>query len=832
MSHEAAPAGSPADPSAERLPPPSAYAGILLCTVGVLMQEILLTRIFSFTIWYHLAYLTISTALLGFGAAGSVLARFPSLAERDPWRTAALSAVAAGVSLLVALALLGPNPVDPQILRKDPGSLFVGLLGYYVAVAVPFFFAGLAIATPLTACPSRANRLYAADLLGAGLGCIAAVASLTWLDGPACLAVCAAVLLAGGACYAPRTSWRAAIAAGAVALLAAVPFADRAIVLVPTTSKALGMVMDSPQFESLFSRWSPVNRVDLYRVGDNRGGFWGALGLSQGYRGPRPRTLSIQYDGHNGTDIFEWRDEDSLQMLDHHVLRTPYVVAERERVVIIGVGGGIDVMNALRNGAGHVTGVDLQPLTIQLHGEQLAEWTGGTFQRPEVRLVGAEGRHWVRSSDETFDLLQITAVDTFSAQTTGAYVLAESYLYTVDAFEDYLAHLDDDGVISVIIGDLATRGLPAPLVARLALVGREALERAGATDPRRQLLVVSSLARANALDPDSPVRGSFTQNLLVKKTPFTDEEVARVRRFAERHGFDVRMAPDGGSDGALEHLVLPPPERLDTVLAAAPFVLGPVTDDKPFFFNVVRWRSLFAGADIFWQFPGSATGLLVLAMMLVQALVLGAVLILLPLSGIRTGGVSLSRLLRYLLYFIGLGVGFMLVEISFVQKYVLVLGYPTYSLSVTIFSLLVFAAVGAWLCRFGWSRPRRFLVRLLAALAALVIAEVLLLPVIRDAVLAASLPVRIGVTVLLQLPLGLALGMFFPTGLELARQVDVRLIPWAWAVNGVSSVTGTVLAVILGIELGFSTVALIAVALYAIGTLALVSTLAAEPEGA
>ena len=177
--------------------PRAVTAGILVVSVAVLMAQVLLTRIFSFTIWYHLAYLTLSTALLGFGAAGAILAAFPSILERDVRSRLGLCAGAAGIALLVAMAVLGPNPLEPDRLLETPVSFFFGLLGYYLAVVVPFLLAGMAVAGPLTRWASQVDRLYAADLLGAGLGCLAAVAALYWLDGPAALFVCAGVLLLG-----------------------------------------------------------------------------------------------------------------------------------------------------------------------------------------------------------------------------------------------------------------------------------------------------------------------------------------------------------------------------------------------------------------------------------------------------------------------------------------------------------------------------------------------------------------------------------------------------------------------------------------------------------
>jgi len=816
-------------------PPPPVYAGILVCSIGVLMQEVLLTRIFSFTIWYHLAYLTISTALLGFGAAGSILAAFPGLRERHPHRLAAVCAAGSGIALLLAMAWVAPRPLNPDQLLSEPLAFSVDLLGYYVAVAIPFLLAGIAIATPLATYPAQVDRLYAADLLGAGIGCVGAVAALTWLDGPGAICVCAALLVGAGALYASRGPLAIGLASLSLVLAVAPTFAHRLLDFRPAESKALGQALVQPGFESLATRWSPINRVDLYRTANARGSFWGSRGLSRSYRGPRPRVVSIQYDGHNGTDIYEARRPASLRMLDEHLLRTPYVLHEAPRVLVIGVGGGIDVMNALRRGASKVTGVELQPITIELLQGSLAAWTGRQFLRPEVELVTAEGRHYVRSHDDLYDIIQITAVDTFSAQSTGAYVLAESYLYTVEAFGDYLEHLSEDGVVSVVLGDpmYRDRSLPSPLVTRLALVAREALERRGVAEPAAHILLAAQrVKRTFPPKRDSQMIGAIVGDLLVKRTPFSDRDVELVRSFLEPNGFELRLAPGAVGDPTIARILGAPGDDLERILDEQAFALAPVTDDRPFFYHILRWGSLLSGERTVWYFPGSTIGQIMLLIMLGQALLLGGALILLPL--LRGPRVKLSRreTSSFLLYFLGLGLGFMLIEISFVQKYVLVLGYPTYSLSVTIFSLLVFAALGAALSRRGWGAPRALLGTLAVATVALVGIEILVLSVVREQLLAAPLAVRLLVTVLLQLPLGIALGMYFPTGVELLRQRDPRLVPWAWAVNGVASVASSVLAVILGMAIGFAGVALLAAAVYVVGTLALLSILPGQSETA
>jgi len=811
--------------------PAHAYAGIAVCSIGVLMMEILLTRIFSFTIWYHLAYLTISTALLGFGAAGSVLSSFPSLVGRGVSRLAGLCSAGAGVALLLSIAMLASHPLDPERILREPVAFAAGLLGYYIAIAVPFFLAGIAVAAPLAAYPAQVNRLYAADLLGAGVGCIAAVAALAAGDGAGAVAVCAAILVGAGALYAFGRHLSPALGALALLLLAGAPFASRVLEFTPAPSKQVGRALAQPGTRMLFTRWSPVNRVDLYERADPRASFWTNWGLGKAYRGPKPRVLTIQYDGHNGTNVFNVENDESMRVLDSHLLRTPYVLSSSPRVLVIGVGGGIDVLNALRRGASHVTGVELQPITIELLTGRLARFTGGSFRRPDVDLVASEARHFIRSTKELYDVIQITGVDTFSAQTTGAYVLAESYLYTVEAVSDYLDHLEGDGLLSIVIGDTVSpdESMVTPIITRLVLIAREALERRGVESPAEHVVIT---AQFNPLPGIDSWAGFVTADLLVRNTPFTAKDIETLRSFLEPNGFQLRLGPGQPGDAMLTEIVNASDERLARMLARQDFEVDPVTDDRPFFYHFLPWTSLLRGERTIWYLPGSTTGLLMLAIMLAQALLLGAALIVLPLLRGARAGLSGGQTARFFVYFLALGVGFMLIEISFVQKYVLVLGYPTYSLSVTIFSLLVFAALGAWASRLGWKRPRPFLFGLSVITVGLICAEVSVLPHVRDRLIQAPLFARVAVTVLLQLPLGVALGMYFPTGVELVRRAAPRLVPWAWAVNGVASVASSVLAVILGMTIGFSGVALVAAGVYVIGASALFAALRHVPSRA
>jgi hypothetical protein len=456
-----------------------------------------------------------------------------------------------------------------------------------------------------------------------------------------------------------------------------------------------------------------------------------------------------------------------------------------------------------------VTGAELQPETVKLLKDRLKDFNGGFYHRDDVTLVASEGRHFVRKTEDVYDLVQITAVDTFAAQATGAYVLAESYLYTVEAMEDYFSHLSDAGMVSMVVGDIASAGEFPPLATRLSLIGYRALEALGVPDPALHIVVVTSAATSE---------GAQNEQILVKKAPFTAAEIASIRSFAAENGFRLLFAPGEGSFELSPVLGVDEASR-QRALDASFYSVEATWDSDPFFYNVGKWKN-FTSRDrgIYWAMPGSFMGQLVLVLMVVQSLLLGAVLVVAPLVRGARGGLAGRGVVSYLAYFLALGVGFMFLEISFVQTFVLFLGSPTYALSVTIFALLAFSAVGSFVSSRFAAQPDRALRALVPALTVLVGIYLIGLRPLFDALLHLPVAVRIAVAIAVQMPMGLLLGMFMPLGIARVARENPRLVPWAWGVNGVGSVAGTTLAVLLAMAAGFPAVSITAVVLYAIGT--------------
>jgi hypothetical protein len=795
--------------------PAGIVAAVLLLSLAVLLLQIVLNRIFSFTIWYHFAYISVSLALLGFGAGGAVLAAFPGVAGSSVRRSVAVWALLAAVSCLLMLVVIGTVRLDPFDVLRQKAELGKLLL-FFAVVSVPFFCAGLAIAIALRAAGRRVNALYSWDLVGAGLGCALVIPLIASLESPRVEIVGAALCAAAAVVAAGRggtTIRRAGVATVVLAAVLAGPL-PRALPFAPSSDKQMADWARSGS-SILHSRWGPIFRIDVMSAygGTSAPLDYRDVGISPRYDGPAPAHLRIYHDATAGAFIYQVSpDRRGLEMFRHHVLTTPYVVRDRPEVLVIGIGGGADVVNALENGAARVTGAELDPLTVDVITRRYRDFTGGIYDRPEVAIRASEGRHFVRSTRERFDLLQITGVDTLAALSTGAYILSENYLYTVEAYLDYFGVLRPDGILGIGTLDGHPRyGFPRHAL-RFAALSYDALLARGITNPSEHIMIVGTGVGISELE------------LLTKLQPFTDAEIAAMERFIDGHGFEAWYLPHRPARQLpvfREFLEGTPAER-DRFFDETFLSLRAPTDDRPFFFSYYKWRHLFERRNDVDTGHTLATGQLMLALIFVLATLFSVVAILLPVVVARRGVGRMPGRWRFLAYFAALGAGFMFLEISFVQRFILFLGYPTYSLTVTLFSFLTAAGIGAHLSGRLPEAASRVLPRLAGALTALLLTYLLVLPLVFRAFLAAPLAARVAVTFALCLPLGAVLGMFFPYGIRLIAGFDPDFVAWAWAVNGCLSVVGSVATIIVAMSWGFDTVILLALGIYWIGAVSFV----------
>lgn len=769
------------------MPWPQMYLGLALITSAVLILELAITRIFSVVFYYHFAFLAISIALFGLGAGGVF-----SYAAAN-WGGALFSKLGV-LSALNSLAVIGCLAFLLSR-RADPGGWT--LAGVYFLSALPFFFSGAVISLVIAEGIERVGRVYFFDLLGAGAGCLALIPLLNTLGGPNTVLAAAVLYAAAAAIWfsqARNVAGRAASAGLALALVAFVIVNAKSGMLDVRFAKGRALPKER------FVKWNSFSRV--------------ALAPDPTWNG-----LSIFIDADASTGIPQY-DFDHLAEKERRDLLSrgpgiPYLLRPGAKTLVIGAGGGYDIARALASGSRDITAVEINPIIARtIMQERFADLSRRLYLRPEVRVVVEDGRRFVRRTTERYQVIQATLVDTWAATAAGAFALSENSLYTVEAFRDYLERLAPDGVLSF------TRwGLEPPRESlRLVALAIEALKSTGQREPGRHIAVLRE-------GSDKELAGwGATDTILIARRPFSPQDLARLREAASAAGLRFLYLPGGRSSNPFARLLAASDPR--AFARSYPYDVSPVTDDRPFFFYTVQPRDI-------WEFVKGASRLsadykINRAVPLLFTLVgvsVAATLIILALPPFLLGS-RLPRekgVLRFLLYFIAIGAGYILVQVALIQKLVLFLGHPTYALTVVIFTMLVSSGTGSLVSRRIVGLFAARLGTVLALVSALVIALAWLVPALSRAGVAWPFGLKVLAAVALVAAAGFWMGMPFPTGLallELRHRPSVKL---AWSLNAAASVMGSVLAIVLAIYLGLRLTLVAGGALYlsALGILAL-----------
>jgi hypothetical protein len=789
---------------------------VALLSAAALGCEVLLMRLFSIVQWHHFAYMMISVALLGYGAAGAfvTLAR-GALLERYA-QVFVAAAAAFGATAVASFLLAQRAGFDPLELLWDPQQP-LRLSVVYLLLLVPFFCAATAVCATFARFGTNAPRVYGADILGAGAGSLAVVAALFAVAPMAALRLAGAVGLAAAAVAAlhcrlhPRVLVPA-LAAGALLLAFAVPPAWTP--LRHSEFKALAQALELRGARTIAERSSPLGVVTI--VESPEAPLRHAPGLSLATPVEPPAQLGVFVDGDGPSALTRFAgDRKPLAYLDFLTSAAPYHLLDRPRVLVLGAGAGADVLQALAHDARMVDAVELNPQLVELVERDFAAFSGRPFSAPGVRVHVAEARGFVARHEDRYDLIEVALLDAFGASAAGLYGLAESYLYTVEALETYVERLAPDGMLAI------TRwvNLPPRDVLKLFATAVDALERRGVGEPGRQLALVRSWS---------------TATLLVKNGAFTTDEIGALREFCRARSFDADYFPGIAPADANRYNVLDASYFHDGAVALlgparARFVarykfdLTPATDDRPYFFHFFRWRTLpeLLATKAQGGLPLLEWGYPVLIATLAQAALASLVLILLPLAfALRRQRLPVRPSRGVVaLYFGAIGFAFMFVEIAFIQKLTLFLAHPLYAIAVVLCAFLVFASVGSrWSARLAavgeaGNGPR--IGAPVVAIALLALACVLLVPSLVRYAMPLADWARVALTVALIAPLAFAMGMPFPLGLARLAAAAEPLVPWAWGVNACASVVAAILATVLAIHFGFVAVVALAVLLYA-----------------
>jgi hypothetical protein len=763
----------------------SIYLGLFLVAFSGLSLEITLVRLLSVTAWYHLAFFVISTAMLGMtaGATGVFLRPRAFSGENLP-RSLWASCIYLTFSMPVTLVLLCLIPLD---LNNGAMGLFA-LLITTVACALPFYFAGTVASAVMTRYNLPMGKLYASDLIGASLGCLFVLGGLEVLDAPSLILLCSCTSALAAVCFGlkvPSTQPpRLSLALFLFFLLFGLANSLGLVGIRPVIVK--GRIENA--YNLLLERWNSFSRVAVYNE---------ELGPPQ-YWGPSPsapknpiRQYKMNIDGDAATWAQQFSSKEDIYHLRYDVTNIAYHLNRQGKALIVGVGGGRDIQNAILFGQEHVVGIEINPIFVDLLRKDFRSFAG-LADRPDVTLVTAEARGYLSQRREKYTIIQMSLIDTWAATGAGAFSLSENSLYTVEAWDLFLSRLENGGVFTVSRwhdrGHIGETGRVVSL-AVAALLGR------GVQEPAKHIALITA--------------GNIS-TLLVNRQPFPQEDVDRLSKVCEELGFGVVLLPGRPPAEHLLGSIVSSRTRddLSSAIAGAELNCSPPTDESPYFFNMLRLNHIEAGMHSGGVIGGNLTATLTLLGLVLTLLLVAIATIVLPL-GLRSRlgterNIRTQTLWSGAVYFSLIGAGFMLTEIALIQRLTVLLSHPIYALGILLFTLIASAGIGSLVSdRLPLTRTPWTYVYPIVTAGCLIGLRFLLRTILAN-MIAAPVPLKIGVSVLVIFPVGLLMGLFFPTGMRLVKSIALEETPWYWALNGVFGVLCSALAVLISIYVGVS----------------------------
>ncbi|MGA2090531.1 MAG: hypothetical protein ABSH12_03600 [Endomicrobiales bacterium] len=771
------------------------YVGLLLVSIASMLIQIALTRLFSVAMWYHLSFMVVSIAMLGFGASGSLFAISSRMRAWKPSVLGTVCSVSFSVLALISLACV-------LLLRLDPFSMMgnytevIKLIILSIVLTAVFAASGSCTIGLFASFPAQVGRVYATTFIGSALGCVLVVELVPLLSNVGTVIFSAALGILAGASFLLPDKRRAVIALICSIALGCGAFISKGHIRGKIAeSKGMSYMMQCGR-KPFDTRWNVFSQVDVV---DTRGKLAYGPGFDWFLHIPIPKQMSIYIDADAVTPITFPDVHGSADFLVQVPSSLPYQLKPRSRTCIIGSGGGFDVLIASIVGlAPSITAVEINPMVIEM-ARRYSPPGFDVYGWNTVHLVCSDGRSYLQHASQRYDIIQMSLVDTWAASANNAFALTENYLYTTEACSQAIDHLSSDGIFTV------TRWITNPPNETLKLVAmmRAALRHQGCEHPEMNISVIG---------------GANVMVVMVKKTGFTRLETEAITSLCSKRGFSVLYDPYISHRDMLDAVIRSSDQ--EAVFAAFPFDIRPAVDDKPFFFQTAKWKNLrkivsdlhVAGMD------RNFIGPIILITVLCVCTLLSGMLMIVPLflSKAILPAVQKSLAIPAALA----GAGFMFFEISSMQKCILALGHPVYSFSVVLFSLLASAGLGSNLVRCVDDRNvRQWLFNVLVVLALLMLILSVFIPAITVAVLGTALPVRVACVVVICAVPGFFMGMPLAMVIRLAARDNPRAIPWYWAINGCFSVLSSIVSVIISMNLGFTMVIVCAAMIYIIAAL-------------
>ncbi|RJQ44681.1 MAG: hypothetical protein C4538_09930 [Nitrospiraceae bacterium] len=807
------------------------YITVFLVSCSVLMFEIALTRLFSVTLWYHFTFMVISIAMLGIGSAGTVLSVFtkgyasyvPSERE-NPLKSNIISwlfrretlvsvyPLLAGFSIYSSLVISSLIPFDPAQFLWDRAQIFYLAL-YCLSLSLPFFFSGLLIATAFSLYSGRSGLIYGSDLLGAGTGSVLVLVLLK-SGPPEYSAITASLLCAAGAFLSGGKPVKITALFFAMIILMILSFYPDLIRMKMSPFKPLSVYLKFPGAEHLKTFYSPYSQIDAFKSPAVR--F--APGLSLLYSEPLPDQIGLSRDGDRIDVITDGRNKDGLLFLEFLPSSAGYEMGQKKNdVLILDPGGGLAALAAAYYGSENIYNVESNPLVVEAVRDDYHTFSGNVFEK---NTSAGHGRSFLQSRDgASFDLIDLSITGVSVSSTLG---ISEDYRFTVEAFLQYMKALKKNGMISISLYLTPPPRTEFRILSTLAA----AVEQTGTGD------IISRFVALRSWD---------SMTILAKNTPFTLQETEQLKEFSYSKRFDLLYYPGIKKGESSEFIktasddyfsgfqkILDPATR-QVFIDEYPFDIRPVYDENPFFhdyFKLNNIKAIYETMGRNWLYFMEGGYLLPVIFLII--ILSAAVIISIPfifgksfkaaLRHIVTAQSGPSLLVPVIVFFSMLGLGFMFAEITFIQKTILLLENPAYSFVVVITAILTGSGLGSITSsRFPRSTPPF----LLLVLSFIIITYIFIYPMLPPLLYPFHPMLRTTIVFIILLPPGFLMGMPFPAGMKLLGEKCQILIPWAWAVNACMSVLAPILALMIALSAGFSTVLWISALAYSIASFCL-----------
>lgn len=785
-------------------------------SAAIIAYQFALMRVFSFIQWHHFAFMIISIALLGFGTSGVIISIFREKLLRRFHLSFSISILASSIFMILSPQLIRLIQFEPYLIIIDFNQVW-SLLFVCGLLFIPFVCGACAIGLALTHFSEEVHQIYFANLFGSAIGGVFAICIMFVLHPLKMIPVVSVIAFLSVAFIFSRTEVTAKshkkicyTLIGINLIIIVLTYSVFPIDLKMSEYKSLSKTQLLPDAKIIKEKISPMGVINVLESSALRY----APSMSLNFTGDIPSPLGVFIDGEWTGAIFKKTKATTTSFLNYTTSALPYRLKPKSDALVIGVGTGTEVQIAIQQNASNIAGIELNPQIIELIRKDFAETAGDLYSNNDVGISGqlnihsGEARSFLTQTDKRFDVISIPLMEGFTASAAGMHSLFENYLFTTESFGLMFDHLTDNGILAI------TTWINHPPRHAMKLL----------------TMLIETLRQNNIEHPDehfAGVRSWGSATLLLKKSKFTEKDIAVLKRFCDEYSFDPIHYPNISIDEINRFNQLDQDYfynaainifkgKTDSIYRHYFFNIEPATDNQPYYSHFLKLSNIPYFIELLGRdaLPFMDWGYLILLSTLIVIVLLSVAFILLPLFALKQSDDSKGKKLRTFLYFGGLGIGFMFIEIVMIQKFILFLGHPMYSVSAIITGILLFSGLGSLYSK--QLNAKKYFKIFVGMILTLGIGYSLLLNDLFHFIVHFPLWLKYISAILLISPLAFFMGMPFPTGLAVLSRTSLSLVPWAWGVNGFMSVISAVLATIIAIEFGFVIVFAMAIISYGV----------------